>query len=328
MKVLVTGIRGQDGWYLAQQLLAQGHTVVGTTHQPGDWAIEVGDHRVPLVHLDLANVDQIQQVVPSVGPDAIFNFAARASSAQLFDDPLGTAAINGVAVAAFLEAIRRHDPQIRFCQASSGEIFAGTTVSPQDETTPVAPTNAYGAAKAFADHLIAAYRHTHELFACSAILYPHESPRRPAHFLVRKVARAAARIAAGIESSVTLGDLDAVRDWGYAPDYVDAMRRMLQAPEPGDYVIASGTGHTVRQVCEIAFAHVGLDWQTHVAVDQGLKRAPERAPRIGNPARAQRVLGWQPTVDFSRLIALLVDLERAAVSKDDARGKDDHGSSD
>jgi GDPmannose 4,6-dehydratase len=231
-------------------------------------------------------------------------------------------------VAAFLEAIRRRNPGIRFCQASSGEIFAGATVSPQDETTRLAPTNAYGAAKAFADHMVAAYRHTHGLFACSAVLYPHESPRRPAHFLVRKVARAAARIAAGLETSVSLGDLDAVRDWGYAPDYVDAMRRMLLAPEPGDYVIASGTGHTVRQVCEAAFRHVDLDWQAHVAVDHGLKRAPEQAPRIGNPARAQRVLGWQPTIDFSRLIALLVDLERAAVSKDDARGKDDHGSSD
>jgi GDPmannose 4,6-dehydratase len=328
MKVLVTGISGQDGWYLAQQALAAGDTVVGAAVETDVTAIDVGDRRVPLVHLDLADPAQIQRVVAEVAPDAIFNFAARASSAQLFDDPLATAAINGVAVGAFLEGIRQHDPRIRFCQASSSEIFAGTTVSPQDETTPVAPTNAYGAAKAFADHLIAAYRHTHGLFACSAILYPHESPRRPPHFLVRKVARAAARIAAKLESSVALGDLDAVRDWGYAPDYVDAMRRMLQAPAPGDYVLASGQGHTVRQVCEAAFGHVGLDWRAHVAVAQDLKRAPEQTARIGNPARARRVLGWQPTVDFSRLIAMLVDLERAAVNKDDASGKDEHGPSD
>jgi GDPmannose 4,6-dehydratase len=328
MKVLVTGIRGQDGWYLAQQMLAAGNTVVGTTHEAGPPDLDVGGQRVPLVQLDLADVTQIDRVIATVQPDAVFNYAARASSAQLFDDPLGTAAINGVAVAGLLEAIRRHDPRIRFCQASSSEIFAGTQVSPQDETTAVVPLNAYGAAKAFADHLVAAYRQTHGLFACSAVLYPHESPRRPVHFLVRKVARAAARIRAGVETSVTLGDLDAVRDWGYAPDYVDAMRRMLQAPEPRDYVLGSGQGHTVRQVCEIAFGHVGLDWQAHVAVDQDLKRAPERAPRIGNAARARRELGWQPTVSFSQLIAMLVDLERSAVSKDDASGKEPHGPSD
>jgi GDPmannose 4,6-dehydratase len=325
MKVLVTGIRGQDGWYLARQALAAGDTVVGTTHEPGLADVDVDGQPVPLVALDLADPARIDRVIAEVRPDAVFNFAARASSAQLFDDPLGTAAINGVAVAAFLEAIRRHDPRIRFCQASSSEIFAGATTSPQDETTARAPLNAYGAAKAFADHMIAAYRHTHGLFACAAVLYPHESPRRPPHFLVRKVARAAARIRAGAESSVTLGDLDAVRDWGWAPDYVDAMRRMVQAAAPEDLVLASGQGHTVRQVCEAAFGHVGLDWQRHVAVDAELKRAPERAPRIGNPARARRVLGWAPTVDFSRLIAMLVDLERGAVSKDDASGKDNHG---
>jgi GDPmannose 4,6-dehydratase len=314
-RALITGVRGQDGWYLARQLLAGGYSVVGTTHRGGGpTELDVEGHRMPLVVLDLSSLPEIEALLRTVRPDELYNFAARASSAQLFDDPLATADINGVAVARLLEAIVRTGAPIKLCQASSSEILAGARQSPQDETTAIAPLNAYGAAKAFADHLVAAYRSSRRVFACSAVLYPHESPRRPAHFLVRKVTRAAARISAGLERHLTLGDLEAVRDWGYAPDYVDAMWRMLQAAEARDYVVASGQGHSVREVCELAFGHVGLDWQPHVVVDPGLTRPLEPVRRIGNSARAHTDLGWRPTVGFHQLIVDLVEFERAALT--------------
>lgn len=302
---LVTGIGGQDGWYLARRLGELGTTVIGTSRTAG--TID----GVSVVALDLTDMAQIEEVVRAYRPDEIYNLAARASSAQLFDDPLATADINGVAVARLLEAIRRHAPAARFCQASSSEIFVGARTSPQDETTPRLPQSAYGAAKAYADHLVAAYRATFGMFACSAILYPHESPRRSPHFLVRKVARAAARVAARLDDKIVLGDLSAIRDWGYAPDYVEAMRKMLQAGAPHDYVIASGKPHTVGEVCEVAFAHVGLDWRHHVDVDDSLVRAPDPAPRIGNSTRARAELNWAPTLGFSDLVKHLVDSDSA-----------------
>ena len=309
-KSLVTGLAGQDGWYLARRLLALGHDVIGTTHRPeAAGTIDIEGRAVPVHHLDLGDLAQVEAIVRTHRPDELYNLAARASSAQLFDDPLATLEINGVAVARLLEAIVRHSPATRLCQASSAEIFIGAAVSPQDEATPRMPLNAYGAAKALADHLIAAYR-TRGVFACAAILYPHESPRRPPHFLVRKVAQAAARIAAGQERELVIGDVSAVRDWGYAGDTVEAMRLALQHSEPGDYVIATGEGHTVADVCEVAFAHVGLDWRAHVVTDPALVRAPEGVPRIGSPARARAVLGWAPTLGFSDLVKHLVDSDR------------------
>jgi GDPmannose 4,6-dehydratase len=308
---LITGIRGQDGWYLARRLLGLGYRVVGTTHDPGAaGAIAIDGRDAPVIALDLLDMAQVEDAVQRHAPDEIYNFAARASSAQLFDDPLATAEINGVAVGRLLEAIRRHRPAARFCQASSSEVFAGAAASPQDETTPRLPVNAYGAAKAFADHLVAAYRHSCGLFACSAILYPHESPRRPVHFLVRKVAHAAARIAAGLEHTIALGDLGAVRDWGYAADAVEAMRRMLQQPVPRDYVVATGQPHTVGEVCEAAFARVGLDWRRHVAVDDQLRRAPDGVLRVGDPLRARAELNWAPSLTFAELIGHIVDSDR------------------
>lgn len=284
---------------------------MGTTHDPAAaGSIEIDGRKVSVIALDLADLAQVEGAIQRHAPDEIYNFAARASSAQLFDDPLATAEINGVAVGRLLEAIRRHRPAARFCQASSSEVFAGTTSSPQDETTSRQPINAYGAAKAFADHLVAAYRHSCGLFACSAILYPHESPRRPIHFLVRKVAHAAARIAAGLERTLDLGNLGAVRDWGYAPDAVEAMRRMLQQPVPRDYVVATGEPHTVGDVCETAFARVGLDWRRHVAVDDQLRRPPEGVLRIGDPARARAELNWAPSLTFAELIGHIVDSDR------------------
>jgi GDPmannose 4,6-dehydratase len=309
---LITGIRGQDGWYLARRLLELGHAVLGTTHDrssPGSLVIE--GHGVPVVALDLTDTAEVEDLVRTRRPRAIYNFAARSSSAQLFDDPLATADVNGVAVARLLEAIRRHSPQTRFCQASSSEVFAGTERTPQDETTAKLPLNAYGAAKAFADHLVASYRSAWGLFACSAVLYPHESPRRPPHYLVRKIAQAAARVDGGLADDVMVGDLTAVRDWGYAPDYVEAMRRQLEQAEPRDYVIATGQAHTVGDVCAAAFAHVGRDWRQHVKVDDRLKRAPEAVLRIGDASRARAELGWAPTLGFVEMIGRMVDADRA-----------------
>lgn len=312
---LITGVSGQDGWFLARRLLGLGYRVIGTTHRrDAAGALDVDGHGIPVVALDLGDLEQIEELVRREQPDELYNVAARASSAQVFDDPIATADINGVAVARLLEGIQRHSPATRLCQASSAEVLIGASVSPQDEATPRMPLNAYGAAKAFADHLVAAYR-TRGVFACSAILYPHESARRSTHFLVRKVTRAAACIAAGKESGVVVGDLGAVRDWGYAPDTIEAMRLMLQQAEPRDYVIATGKAHTVREVCEVAFAHVGLDWRSHVVVDEKLVRAPDRVPRIGNPARAKAELGWAPTLNFEALVRHLVDAERAMLGK-------------
>lgn len=308
MKALVTGISGQDGWYLARRLLELGYEVIGASHREAG-TIDVAGARVRVEVMPLDDAAAIERVIADHKPDEMYNFAARASSAQLFDDALATAEINGVAIARMLEAIRKHSPATRFCQASSSELFAGATATPQDESTPRAPLNAYGAAKAFADHLVAAYRASYGVFACSAILYPHESPRRPPHFLVRKVTNAAAAIKAGRMQTIALGDLSAVRDWGYAVDTVEAMRRMLQRPSPRDYVIATGVPHTVRDVCEIAFAHVGLDYRAHVVTDPTLVRAAEQVTRIGNPARAREELEWTPSLTFDQLIGYMVDSE-------------------
>jgi len=312
---LITGISGQDGWYLAKRLLELGHPVVGTTHRPDIPEVDISGIRVPVLALLPGDTTKIEELLRAQRPAMVFNLAARASSAQLFDDPLATADVNGVSVARWLEAIRQVTPTTRFCQASSSEVFAGVSTSPQDETTTLRPLSAYGAAKAYADHLVAAYRSAHGLFACSAVLFSHESSRRPNHFLMRKVANAAARIARGLEQQLVLGDLDATRDWGFAGDYVEAMRLMLAADEPRDFVIATGDAHTVRDVCEVAFGHVGLDWQRFVKVDETLKRPPDPVSRVGNAARARRELGWEPRMGFQQLVTSLVDADCAALSE-------------
>jgi GDPmannose 4,6-dehydratase len=305
---LITGISGQDGWYLARRLLGLGYSVVGTTHRrDAAGSIDIEGRAVPMVYVDLGDVAQIEAAVQAHAPDEIYNLGCRSSSAQLFDDPLATADINGVAVARWLEAIVRHRPSAKFCQASSAEVFAGATTTPQSEDTLRVPLNAYGAAKAFGDHLVAAYR-TRGVFACSAILYPHESPRRPLHYLVHKVTNAAAR-----KQQVKLGDLSAVRDWGFAPDVVEAMRLMLQAQAPRDYVIATGEGHTVQDVCDAAFAHVDLDWRAYVVVEEGLRRGAEPITRIGDSRRARTDLAWAPSLTFRELIGHLVNSDRAAL---------------
>jgi GDPmannose 4,6-dehydratase len=318
-KALITGVRGQDGWYLAKTLLELGYEVIGTSHRVDEDSMRIGDRDVPVWHLDLADMARIEHLVSTQRFDEIYNLASRSSSAQLFDDVIATSEINGVAVARILESIKRHSPTTRFCQASSSEVFAGAEQTLQDESTPRIPRNAYGAAKAFADHLVTAYRSSYRLFACSAVLFSHESPRRHPHFVVRKITRGAARIATGHTESVILDNLESRRDWGYAADYMDAMRRMLQTDEPRDYVVATGQGHTVQDVCQVAFDHVGLDWRNHVEVSPRSGRVPETVARLGDARRAAADLGWTPTFGFAEMIREMVDADLALLPSRSAK---------
>lgn len=312
---LVTGIGGQDGFYMAELLLAQGYDVVGTSHRTAaDASILVSGTPVPVLRLNLADVAEIRALVERIRPHEIYNIASRSSSAQLFDDPIATSLVNGVAIVGFLEVLRSSLPGARFCQASSSEIFANARQSPQDENTPMLPRNAYGAAKLFAHHMIGAYRDRFGVYACSAILFNHESPRRGGEYVTRKITRTAARIARGLDSTLRLGNLDSRRDWGFAADYVRAMWLMLQQDKAEDFVIATGLTHTVRELCEIAFARAGLDYRNHVEVDENSVRGPETVELRGNPAKATEKLAWRPSVSFTEMIEKMVDADLAALA--------------
>lgn len=312
---LVTGVNGQDGSYLADLLTGKGYRVIGTVRSESSdrWRIAHLESRIELVELDLGDPDRMRELVETFRPTEVYNVAARASSAQLEADPAATGQYNGIAVVHWLETLRSVDASVRFCQASSSEMFGNTDRSPQDETTPFRPRNAYGAAKLYAHWMTANFRDTHGLFACSAILFNHESPRRGQEFVTRKVTRAAARIAAGLQDRLELGSLDARRDWGFAGDYVAAMWRMLQAPMPADYVVATGETHSVRELCEIAFSRVGLDYSRYVVESADLKRAPEAVPLVGNPSKAREQLGWKPTISFVQMIETMVDADVRAI---------------
>jgi GDPmannose 4,6-dehydratase len=309
---LITGITGQDGSYLAEFLLARGYRVVGLVRpdSPGRYdRLAACRHLVQLVTGSLLDQSRLQSIIEEFRPTEIYNFAARASSAQLFSEPLLTSEYNGLAVVQLLELIRLVDPTIRFCQASSSEMFGNSGEYPQSETTPFRPRNPYGIAKLFAHQMVGSYRANHDIFACSSILFNHESPRRGLDFVTRKISMAAARIAAGLESRLVLGSLDAIRDWGYAVDYVRAMWQMLQASKPGDYVLGTGVGHSVAQFCDVAFRHVGLDYGNHVVQDPGVKRPPESTPLIGDSRRAQNTLRWSHSVSFEELVCMMVDAD-------------------
>lgn len=313
---LITGVRGQDGSYLAEYLQAQGYRVVGTTHGPAVPGPEGAGHpALEVVSLDLASMRQVEDLVRTLQPDEIYNLAARASSAQLFDDPLATAEINALAAVRFLEAIRRHAPRARFCQAASSEVFAGAVATPQDEDTPLRPVNAYGAAKAYALNMVNAYRLRDGLHASTAILFNHESPRRSEEMVTRKISRGVAMIKAGLAEELVLGDLENRRDWGFAGDYVRAMWLMLQRDAGDDYVIATGETHSVREFCELAFAHVGLDYRDHVRVEERFGRRRETVELRGNPVRARQRLGWAPTLSFAELVRKMVDADCRRLAK-------------
>jgi GDPmannose 4,6-dehydratase len=313
-RALITGIGGQDGSLLAELLLEEGYEVVGLV-RPGASRYEnlaAVEDRVELYEADLLNQTSLAQALRASRPHEVYNLAAPSFVPATWEHPVSTAEFAAVGATSLLEAIRTVDLSIRFYQASSSEIFGDPAESPQTETTPLAPVTPYGVAKAYAHFSARSYRHRYGLFACSGILYNHESPRRPLQFLPRKVSHGAAAISLGLKDELVLGDLDARRDWGYAGDYVRAMWLMLQQEKPDDYIVATGEDHSVRELVECAFSRIDLRWEDFVRLDPVLTRGPAELRRlVGDPAKARDNLGWQAEVDFTQLVHLMVDADLA-----------------
>ena len=320
----ITGITGQDGSYLAELLLGKGYRVVGLARRSTHYRYENIDHlagRIVLEYGDLIDGDSIERVIAEYHPDEVYNLAAQSVPADSWRQPILTAEVTAVGVVRVLEALRKLKPDARFYQATSREIYGGLRQEVVDESAPFLPNNPYGAAKAYAHLMTRTYRDSYDMFACGGILFNHESPRRSLHFVTRKVSMAVACIKLGIrkppvnelgqplveDGKLKLGNLDAVRDWGYAKEYVEAMWLMLQQDVPRDYVIATNTIHTVRDLCQIAFSHVGLDWREHVEADARFTRLTEITASRGDYSRAKAELGWEPRTFFEELVELMVD---------------------
>jgi GDPmannose 4,6-dehydratase len=314
-RALVTGVGGQDGSFLAELLLDEGYEVFGIVRRPTSERYENLDSvrsRVELMQADLLDPLSLVQTLETCRPHEVYNLAAPSFVPMSWEQPVLTAEFAAVGATALLEAMRRVAPEARFYQASSSEIFGEPREVPQSEATPLSPSTPYGVAKAYAHFITRSYRRRYGLYACSGILYNHESPRRPLDFLPRKVAHAAAAIRLGLQGELWLGDLDPRRDWGYAGDYVRAMWLMLQQDEPEDYVIASGESHSVRDLVECAFEYVGLDWEEYVQIDESLRRGrAELHDLVGDASKARERLGWEPRVPFDELVHLLVDADLA-----------------
>lgn len=313
-RALVTGITGQDGSYLAELLIDKGYEVWGVTRRTSSHRFERIAHlegQVRLVSADLLDQSSLASALAEARPHEVYNLAAQSFVPTSWSQPVLTAEFTAVGVTRLLEAIRSVDPGIRFYQASSSEMFGKVREVPQNEATPFHPRSPYGVAKCYGHWITVNYRESYDLFACSGILFNHESERRGLEFVTRKVTDGAARIALGLASELRLGNLDAKRDWGFAGDYVEAMWRMLQQPEPDDYVIATGETHSVRELVEIAFARVGLDWQQHVVIDPKLVRPAEVDLLLGDARKAQERLGWKPRVSFRELVERMVDADLA-----------------
>ncbi|HYV50167.1 MAG TPA: GDP-mannose 4,6-dehydratase [Myxococcaceae bacterium] len=311
-RALITGITGQDGSYLAELLLEKGYEVHGMVRRSSEEKFERIAHlreRIQLHQGDLLDQFSLAALLSQVQPDEVYNLAAQSFVPTSWNQPVLTGEFTALGATKVLEAIRHTRPQARFYQASSSEMFGKVRETPQSELTPFYPRSPYGVAKVYGHFITVNYRESFGLYAVSGILFNHESPRRGLEFVTRKVTYAAARIKLGMQERLAMGNLDAQRDWGFAGDYVDAMWRMLQQEEPDDYVVATGETHTVRELCEIAFARVGLDWQKHVFVDQKFVRPAEVDLLVGNPAKAKRKLGWEPKVRFKQLVEMMVDAD-------------------
>ena len=311
---LITGITGQDGSYLAELLLEKGYRVVGMTRRSSTDAMERVAHivdRIEIVQGDLLDQASLVAALQTVAPQEVYNLAAQSFVPTSWNQPVLTGEFTGLGVTRMLEAIRQVDPGIRFYQASSSEMFGKVREVPQTELTPFHPRSPYGVAKAYGHFLTVNYRESYGLYAVSGILFNHESPRRGLEFVSRKVTDGAARIALGLATTLPMGNLDAQRDWGFAGDYVQAMWLMLQQPEPGDYLIATGVANSVRELCRIAFTRVGLDYEAHVTSDPALHRPAEVDHLRGDASRAREVLGWTPTTGFGALIEMMVDADVA-----------------
>lgn len=325
---LITGIGGQDGSLLAELLLEQGYEVFGTVRRnPAEYPnLDAVRSAVTFVEADLLDESSLVRALREYRFAEIYNLASVSFVPSSWDRPVDTAEHAAVGVTTLLEAIRAVDASIRFYQASSSEIFGEPLETPQTEQTPLAPLSPYGVAKAYGHFITRSYRLRYGLHASSGILFNHESPRRPQYFLPRKVSSAVAHIFLGLQKEILLGDLDARRDWGYAGDYVRAMWLMVQQDEPDDYVIATGQGRSVRELVELAFAHVGLDWQQFVRVDESLLRGrAELHDLVGRPDRARDRLGWEPSVSFDALIRMLVDADVAELVEQEQLASGHHG---
>jgi GDPmannose 4,6-dehydratase len=319
-RALITGVTGQDGSYLAEFLLSKGYEVVGIVRRTSHHSYERIEHlldRITVVAADLLDQHSLTIVLQETRPDEVYNLAAQSYVPTSWSQPVLTGEFTALGVTRILEAIRLVHPSAKFYQASSSEMFGRVRHTPQSESTPFYPRSPYGVAKVYGHWITVNYRESYDLYAVSGILFNHESPRRGIEFVTRKVSDGVARIKLGLARDLRLGNLDARRDWGFAGDYVEAMWRMLQQPTPQDYVVGTGQTHSVRDLVEAAFGHVGLDWQQYVVSDQKYIRPAEVDVLQADPSKARRELGWNPTVSFNELIRMMVDadLERLRVKR-------------
>jgi GDPmannose 4,6-dehydratase len=321
---LITGITGQDGSYLAELLLTKGYSVVGAVRNiqnAKELLPTVLLQSVELVVWNMLDQCRMTEVLAEYHPAEIYNLAASSSGAGMFNDAVDIGEVNGLAAARILEAIRAVDSNIRFCQASSSEMFGNALESPQSESTPFRPRTPYGAAKLYAHSMIQIYRQHYGIYGCSAILFNHESPRRGLGFVTRKITHEVAKIKLGLANELCLGNLEARRDWGFAGDYVRAMWLMLQHPQADDYVVATGETHSVRELCEIAFRHLNLDYRNYVSEDPASYRPIESVQLVGNSKKLRNQLGWIPEVRFQEMINRMVDADlRELIEQDSAKG--------
>ena len=311
---LITGITGQDGAYLAKLVLEKDYKVIGTYRRTSDLNLERVESlgikdKIQLKPMDLQDQGNIIRVLDKVKPDEVYNLAAQSFVAVSFEQPMVTADITGLGAARLLEGIRTVNPSIRFYQASTSEMFGQVQSVPQNEKTPFYPRSPYAAAKLYAHWMTVNYRESYNMFACSGILFNHESSLRGLEFVTRKITHTVARIKNGQAKELRLGNLDAKRDWGYAPEYVEAMWLMLQQDKPDDFVIATGETHRVRDFVEAAFSHVDLNWQDYVVIDPAFYRPAEVELLIGDPTKAKEKLGWQPKITFRELVGIMVEAD-------------------
>lgn len=324
-RALITGISGQDGSYLAEFLLEKGYAVYGmvrrTSTEPYSRLSGIRE-RITLHQGDLLDQSSLVSLLREVRPAEVYNLAAQSFVPTSWNQPVLTAEFTALGVTRLLEAMREAVPDARFYQASSSEMFGKVRETPQTEATPFHPRSPYGVAKVYGHHITVNYRESYGLFAVSGLLFNHESPRRGREFVTRKISHAVARIKRGLDRHLQLGNLEAERDWGFAGDYVRAMWLMLQQPKPDDYVVATGGKHSVREFCEIAFGHVGLDWRKHVRVNEAFKRPAEVNTLLGDASKARRVLKWRPEVGFEDLVRMMVDHDLRELSDEGSGAKE------
>ena len=311
-RALITGITGQDGSYLAEFLLSKGYQVYGMVRRTSTVRyerIQNIQHQLKLIQGDMGDLSSLITAISTVEPDEVYNLAAQSFVPTSWNQPVFTGDITGLGVTRLLEAIRAVNPAIRYYQASSSEMFGKVREVPQTETTPFYPRSPYGAAKVYGHWITVNYRESYDLFTCSGILFNHESPRRGMEFVTRKVTYHVAKIKLELANEIRIGNLDSKRDWGYAGDYVRAMWLMLQQEQPDDFVIATGETHSVERLLEVAFGHVGLNWRDYAVQDEAFMRPAEVDLLVGDPAKARRILGWQPEVSFEELIGMMVEAD-------------------